>query len=99
MPARLESAPREVTGQATVCTSSLHVLIVGASYGGLALAHGLGRAGVSCALYEARSGRADGRAGSLAAIDPMGRRALKECLPPDIFAALLAAGVLERPPL
>ena len=86
----------------------LHVLIVGASYGGLALAHGLRRAGVSCVLYEARRGRADGRADSRVAIDPMGNRALKECLPPDVFAAFLAtsacaprhpSGAPERPPL
>jgi 2-polyprenyl-6-methoxyphenol hydroxylase-like FAD-dependent oxidoreductase len=92
MPARLESVPREVTGQATVCTSSLHVLIVGASFGGLALAHGLRRAGVSCALYEAQRSHPGGRPGYRVAIDSMGSRALKECLPPDLFAAFLAAG-------
>jgi 2-polyprenyl-6-methoxyphenol hydroxylase-like FAD-dependent oxidoreductase len=53
MPARLESAPKEVTNQATGCAGPLHVLIVGAGLGGLALAYGLWRAGVSCALYEA----------------------------------------------
>jgi 2-polyprenyl-6-methoxyphenol hydroxylase-like FAD-dependent oxidoreductase len=60
MPARLESAPREVTGAATVCAGPLHVLIVGAGCGGLALAYGLRRAGVSCALYEAERGYAGG---------------------------------------
>jgi 2-polyprenyl-6-methoxyphenol hydroxylase-like FAD-dependent oxidoreductase len=97
---RLESPARKIIRRAPLrADNPLHVLIVGASYGGLALAHGLGRAGVSCALYEARSGRADDRADSLAAIDPMGRRALKECLPPEIFAALPAAGAPERAPL
>jgi 2-polyprenyl-6-methoxyphenol hydroxylase-like FAD-dependent oxidoreductase len=57
---RLESPARKIIGRAPLrADSPLHVLIVGASYGGLALAHGLGRAGVSCALYEARSGRAE----------------------------------------
>jgi 2-polyprenyl-6-methoxyphenol hydroxylase-like FAD-dependent oxidoreductase len=86
MPARLESAPREVTSQATVCTNPLHVLIVGASFGGLALAHGLRRAGVSCALYEAQRSYPRGRLGYRVTIDSMGSRGLEECLPPDLLA-------------
>jgi 2-polyprenyl-6-methoxyphenol hydroxylase-like FAD-dependent oxidoreductase len=98
VPVRLESPARKIIERVPLrADNPLHVLIVGASYGGLALAHGLGRAGVSCALYEARRGRADGRAGSRAAIDPMGSRALKECLPPDVFAALLATGACAPP--
>jgi 2-polyprenyl-6-methoxyphenol hydroxylase-like FAD-dependent oxidoreductase len=105
---RLESPSRKINGRATLSTSSpLHVLIVGASYGGLGLAHGLRRAGVSCALYEARR-HTDGPGGSQVVIDPMGNRALKECLPSDLFAAFLAttarapgrpSGALERQPL
>jgi 2-polyprenyl-6-methoxyphenol hydroxylase-like FAD-dependent oxidoreductase len=53
MPVRLESALREVTNRPTGCAGPLHVLVVGAGIGGLALADGLRRAGVSCALYEA----------------------------------------------
>jgi 2-polyprenyl-6-methoxyphenol hydroxylase-like FAD-dependent oxidoreductase len=53
MPARLESAMREAAGRATVHAGPLHVLVVGAGVGGLALASGLRQAGVSCALYEA----------------------------------------------
>jgi 2-polyprenyl-6-methoxyphenol hydroxylase-like FAD-dependent oxidoreductase len=105
MPAQLESARREVTSQATMSTNPLHVLIVGASCGGLALAHGLRRAGVSCALYEAQRSYPDGRLGYRVAIDSMGRRGLKECLPPDLFAAfpaqeplhlLLLTGLADR---
>jgi 2-polyprenyl-6-methoxyphenol hydroxylase-like FAD-dependent oxidoreductase len=106
---RLESAGTTITSRATLRTNSpLHVLIVGASYGGLCLAHGLRRAGVSCALYEARPGLSDGSAGSRVVIDPMGNRALQECLPSDLFAAFLAATArapgrpssgLERQPL
>jgi 2-polyprenyl-6-methoxyphenol hydroxylase-like FAD-dependent oxidoreductase len=92
---QLEPAPGRTTSRTTLRASNpLHVVIVGASYGGLALAHGLRRAGVSCALYEAQrsgaDGRADGRAGAPVAIDPMGNRALRECLPPDLLAAFLA---------
>ena len=109
MSVRLESAGTTITSRATLRTNSpLHVLIVGASYGGLCLAHGLRRAGVSCALYEARPGLTDGSAGSQVVIDPMGNRALKECLPSDLFAVFLAATAraprrpssgLERQPL
>jgi 2-polyprenyl-6-methoxyphenol hydroxylase-like FAD-dependent oxidoreductase len=74
---QLESAPGKITSRAALRTGDpLHVLIVGASYGGLALAHGLRRAGVPCALYEAQRRRADGRAGPRVAVDPVGSRAL-----------------------
>jgi 2-polyprenyl-6-methoxyphenol hydroxylase-like FAD-dependent oxidoreductase len=99
---QLESPAKMVTSGATLRTDNpLHVLIVGASYGGLALAHGLRRAGVSCALYEAKRGYPDGGGGHPVAIDPMGNRALKQCLPPGLFAAFLAASArtLERQPL
>ena len=84
MPARLKSAPEEVTSQATVCAGPLHVLIVGAGFGGLALAYGLRRAGVSCALYEAERIDPDRRRGYRVAIDSIGSRGLRECLPPDL---------------
>jgi 2-polyprenyl-6-methoxyphenol hydroxylase-like FAD-dependent oxidoreductase len=84
MPARLESAPREVTSQAIVCSGPLHVLIVGAGFGGLALAYGLRRAGVSCALYEAERSDPGRRRGYRVAIDSIGSRGLRECLTPDL---------------
>jgi 2-polyprenyl-6-methoxyphenol hydroxylase-like FAD-dependent oxidoreductase len=84
MPARLETAPREVTSQATACAGPLHVLIVGAGLGGLALAYGLRRAGVSCALYEAERIDPDRRRGYRVAIESIGNRRLRECLPPDL---------------
>jgi 2-polyprenyl-6-methoxyphenol hydroxylase-like FAD-dependent oxidoreductase len=71
-------------------TEPLHVIIIGAGYGGLALAHGLRGAGVSCAVYEAQRSRTDGLYGYRVGIDPTGNRALKECLPPDLFATFLA---------
>jgi 2-polyprenyl-6-methoxyphenol hydroxylase-like FAD-dependent oxidoreductase len=84
MPARLESATREVSSLATVCSGPLHVLIVGAGLGGLALAYGLRRAGVSCALYEAERSDPGRRRGYRVAIDSIGSRGLRECLPPDL---------------
>jgi 2-polyprenyl-6-methoxyphenol hydroxylase-like FAD-dependent oxidoreductase len=94
MPTRLQSTPRKVASTATACTNPLHVLIVGASLGGLALAHGLRRKGVSCSLYEARRSYPSCRPGYQVAIDPMGSQGLRECLPPDLFAAFLAEDAL-----
>jgi 2-polyprenyl-6-methoxyphenol hydroxylase-like FAD-dependent oxidoreductase len=71
-------------------TGPLHVIIIGAGYGGLTLAHGLRRAGVSCAVYEAQPSRADSLSGYRIGIDMTGNRALKKCLPPELFATFLA---------
>ena len=84
MPARIESAPRKVTSAATMCADPLHVLIVGAGFGGLALAYGLQWAGVSCALYEAERSDPGRCRGYRVAIDSMGNRGLRKCLPPDL---------------
>ena len=55
-------------------TDPLHVIIIGAGYGGLALAHALRRAGVSCAVYEAQHRRTDGLDGYPVGIDLTGNR-------------------------
>ncbi|MFJ4185206.1 FAD-dependent oxidoreductase [Kitasatospora sp. NPDC089509] len=68
----------------------LHVLVIGAGFGGLTLAHGLRRAGVSVAVYEKARSRTDGLHGYRVGIDPTGNRALKECLPPQLFKTFLA---------
>jgi 2-polyprenyl-6-methoxyphenol hydroxylase-like FAD-dependent oxidoreductase len=66
-------------------TSPIHVLIIGAGTGGLCLAHGLKRAGISVAVYERDRTRADGLQGFRVGIDPDGSRALHACLPPELF--------------
>jgi 2-polyprenyl-6-methoxyphenol hydroxylase-like FAD-dependent oxidoreductase len=68
----------------------MHVIIIGAGTGGMALAHGLRRAGVSVAVYERDRDRADGLYGYRVGIDPTGNRALRECLPPELFATFVA---------
>ncbi|GAA2245427.1 FAD-dependent monooxygenase [Kitasatospora cystarginea] len=68
----------------------LHVLVIGAGFGGLTLAHGLRRAGVSVAVYEKHRTRTDGLYGYRVGIDPTGNRALKECLPPQLFDTFVA---------
>jgi 2-polyprenyl-6-methoxyphenol hydroxylase-like FAD-dependent oxidoreductase len=71
-------------------TDPFHVVIIGAGYSGLALAHALRRARVSCAVYEAQPSRADGPDGYPVGLDLAGHRALKRCLPPELFATVLA---------
>ncbi|MEV6369256.1 NAD(P)/FAD-dependent oxidoreductase [Micromonospora musae] len=67
-----------------------HVLIVGAGTGGLCLAHGLRRAGISVAVYERYRTRGEGLLGYRVGIGPTGSRALRECLPPELFDIYLA---------
>ncbi|MEU6024079.1 FAD-dependent monooxygenase [Micromonospora sp. NPDC047134] len=67
-----------------------HVLIIGAGTGGLCLAHGLRRAGISVEVYERHRTRADGLLGYRVGIGPTGSRSLRDCLPPELFAVYLA---------
>src|ERR1700761_4597404 len=68
----------------------MHVLIIGGGTGGMCLAHGLKRDGVSVAVYERYGSRRDGLYGYRVGIDPTGNRALKECLPQELFETFVA---------
>lgn len=68
----------------------MHVLIIGGGTGGMCLAHGLKKAGVSVAVFERYGSRRDGLYGYRVGIDPTGNRALKECLPPELFDTFVA---------
>ncbi|WP_067540803.1 FAD-dependent oxidoreductase [Nocardia crassostreae] len=71
------------------------MIVIGAGLGGLCLAQGLRRAGISVAVYE-RDGSADLRAqGHRLHIDGLGRQALSAALPPHLFELL--AAVSGRP--
>jgi salicylate hydroxylase len=65
----------------------LHVLIIGGGVGGLALAQGLRREGVSVAVYERDRSLASRLQGYRVHISPGGSRALHACLPPHLFEA------------
>jgi 2-polyprenyl-6-methoxyphenol hydroxylase-like FAD-dependent oxidoreductase len=67
-----------------------HVLIIGGGTGGMCLAHGLKKAGVSVAVYERYGSRSDGLYGYRVGIDPTGNRALHACLPPELFDTFVA---------
>ena len=64
---------------------SFHVMIIGGGIGGLTLAQGLKRAGVSAAVYERDRTLTDRLQGYRVHISPTGSRALHECLPPHLF--------------
>jgi salicylate hydroxylase len=67
--------------------SGLHVVVIGGGVGGLALAQGLKKAGVSVAVYERDRTPTDRVQGYRVHINPAGSRALHACLPAPLFEA------------
>jgi len=65
--------------------ASLHVVIIGGGIGGLTLAQGLKKSGVSAAVYERDRTRTDRVQGYRVHINPTGSLALHECLPAPRF--------------
>src|SRR5262245_7327363 len=70
----------------------LDVIVIGGGIGGLCLAQGLRKAGVSVVVYEKGPRRADPRwlQGYQIHIDPNGAKALQDCLTPAVWDALVA---------
>ena len=68
------------------------VIVIGGGIGGLCLAQGLRKAGVSVFVYEKGPRKADPRwlQGYQIHIDPNGARALQDCLTPAIWGAVVA---------
>lgn len=65
---------------------SMHILVAGGGIGGLALAQGLRKAGVSVTVYESDPAPDTRPQGYRIHVDAMGDSALAECLPPDLYA-------------
>jgi salicylate hydroxylase len=65
------------------------VMIIGGGIGGLCLAQGLRRAGVSVTVYERFEARTDWLQGYRIHINPHGSRALHHCLPPAAWQQFL----------
>ena len=89
-PGKLRDTPRRSRPR------PFHVNIIGAGTGGLCLAHGLKRAGISVAVFERDRTRTDGLQGYRVGISPGGSRALHECLPPELYQTFVAT--CARPP-
>lgn len=71
-------------------TEQFHVIVIGGGTGGMCLAHGLKRAGISVAVYERDRARSDGLYGYRVGIDPDGSRALHRCLSPELYELFVA---------
>lgn len=74
---------------------ALHVVVIGGGIGGLCLAQGLKTAGVSVAVYE-RNHPDTWLEGYRIHINPLGSRALYECLPSILWEVFLATA--GKPP-
>src|SRR3954469_6024660 len=68
----------------------MKVLVIGGGTGGLALAHGLKRAGIGVTVFERDVLRTDGLHGYRVGIDPDGSRALKALLPGELYDTFVA---------
>jgi 2-polyprenyl-6-methoxyphenol hydroxylase-like FAD-dependent oxidoreductase len=68
----------------------MHVLIIGAGTGGLALAHGLKQAGVKVSVFERDRTPRNSPGGYRVGISPAGSRALKACVPPALYELFVA---------
>ena len=68
----------------------MHVLIIGAGTGGLALAHALKQGNVSVSVYERDLLPNADSGGYRVGISPAGSRALKACVPPEIYELFVA---------
>ena len=68
----------------------MKVLVIGGGTGGLALAHGLKRAGIGVTVFERDAVRTDGLHGYRVGIDPDGSRALHALLPKDLYDTFVA---------
>src|SRR5947209_17483461 len=77
-------------GEIKMSQLPLRVLVIGGGLGGLCLAQGLRKAGISVAVYERDSDPAARAQGYRVHIDTHGEQALRECLPPSLYELFLA---------
>ena len=76
---------KQKTKETLMSNDSFHVAIIGGGIGGLCLAQGLNKAGVSVTVYERDRTRTDRLQGYRIHISPKGSRALYECLPAHLL--------------
>ena len=70
---------------------NINVIIIGAGIGGLCLAQGLKKAGIKFTVYERNKDNDTWLEGYRIHVNPIGSRALYECLPTHLWNAFLAA--------
>jgi 2-polyprenyl-6-methoxyphenol hydroxylase-like FAD-dependent oxidoreductase len=86
-----------VWGVASTKEYAMHVMIIGAGTGGMALAHALKRAGVGVSIYERdRTSSNEQGGGYRVGISPAGSGALKSCVPSQVYDLFVAT--CARPP-
>jgi 2-polyprenyl-6-methoxyphenol hydroxylase-like FAD-dependent oxidoreductase len=68
---------------------SFHIIVIGGGLGGLCLAQGLRKAGISVAVYERDRTHNERLQGYRIHIEAMGTLALHDCLPPHLFDAYI----------
>jgi 2-polyprenyl-6-methoxyphenol hydroxylase-like FAD-dependent oxidoreductase len=73
-------------------TNDLHVLVIGGGIGGLCLAQGLKKAGISVGVYERDLSSGSRLQGVRIHIDPDGSTALHECLPENLWEIFDSTG-------
>jgi 2-polyprenyl-6-methoxyphenol hydroxylase-like FAD-dependent oxidoreductase len=81
---------KQETKETLMSNEPFHVAIIGGGIGGLCLAQGLSKAGVSVTVYERDRTRTDRLQGYRIHISPKGSRALYECLPANLYKTFLA---------
>ncbi|MFF5210475.1 FAD-dependent oxidoreductase [Streptosporangium sp. NPDC000396] len=69
---------------------TFHVLVIGGGIGGLTLAQGLRKAGISSAVYERDRSKDDRLQGYRIHISPKGCAALHDCLPEELYDRFVA---------
>ncbi len=68
-------------------------MIIGGGIGGLCLAQGLRKAGISATVYERDGSAGSRRQGYRVSLKAAGAGALQECLPEDLFALAVATSI------
>lgn len=84
----METHLSSIEAESAGYSRELRVIVVGAGLGGLSLAHGLRKAGISVAVYERDPSPRARSQGHRLHIDADGRRALAAVLPPRLFSLL-----------
>lgn len=81
------------THRSKVAKAPLHVLIIGAGIGGLCLAQGLKKSGISVTVYERDSSAHVRNQGYRISLKEEGTRALRDCLPEHLFQLCVATAI------